>query len=159
MYWEACRKMASSVPGAISPCIGTVKVCFSPAGPRRRSLAWLPRCEITLNPKCSKTLRTCCPESRRSLGDTDWRLQLYGHQQRRIWLQAELGRVLAFQMQTHGFLEVRDGFVQCLTLGDDVDAHALGDVVRLAPVNERLDGLLHCPSPLDQVTESHYPAQ
>jgi selenocysteine lyase/cysteine desulfurase len=82
MYWLACRKMARSVPVSSSLCCGMVRVCFSPAGPMRRSFTWLPACAYTVKPKSSKTAITAAPESRRSLGID--RLHLQCHDQRRM---------------------------------------------------------------------------
>src|SRR3990170_986240 len=61
-----------------------------------------------------------------------WSPMVYGHQQGRVWLRAELSRIFAFEVQAHCLLQVRDGLVKRLALGDHVDAHALGNVVRVA---------------------------
>ncbi len=80
---------------------------------------------------------TSSPERRLGLGMQ--RFQLHCYEQGGIGGEAELREVFAVEVQGNGFLEIGKGFIQRLSLGHDVDLHALGNVVIFSLADECLD--------------------
>jgi hypothetical protein len=93
---EACRRIARQDPVSSSPCLGMVSVSLSPPGPMRRSLTWLPRCEMTSKPNLRKMATTSWPESRLSRGRV--RLQLEGDEDAGRGRQPQFRQVFSLQV-------------------------------------------------------------
>ena len=84
---------------------------------------------------------TSPPERRRSLGMREG--ELHGHDDGRIWREAQGGEVLIHQVKGHGVLEISGDLIQRAALSDDRDFDAFRHVSRLlAWSNHRLDGVL-----------------
>lgn len=86
---------------------------------------------------------TSRPESCLSLRGMGRRLQLECDNECGVRGQAEFFGVLALEEEAYGLLKVGDGLVEGLSLGDDGNVHAFGDVVRIAFVNVGFDRMLH----------------
>jgi hypothetical protein len=101
MYLDACRKIAWQVPVSNCRWFGTTNVCFSPFGPARRNLMWLPRWVRIEKRKCWKVVITSEADSLLSLG-IGW-LNFHRHNEGRVLRKSQGREVLSLQEESRRF--------------------------------------------------------
>ena len=114
-------------------------VCF-PAGRRSPfSLVWLPFLETAKKPNLPRIVTTSLPESLLSLGDTWGGIEFEGYEKSGVGRQTELRKILTLQVEGDGLLQIGDSLIERLSLRDDADLEAFGNVLRFPAVDVSLD--------------------